>query len=131
MNKAGRSWGSCQACDPIKRPVELLGEPCNRGWRALPPLPSHHLRICTWLIPLPDRQENNGTKAAVRTNYTLRRTSGIRLHKADRLGVIGGKTAVGKAFQERGAWKGMLCGFVAHPPARCHCCCKAPNGLSL
>lgn len=69
-------------------------------------------------------------KAAVRTNYTLRRTSGIHLHKADRLGAIGSKTGVGKAFQEWGAWKGMLGGFVAHP-ARCHCCCKAPNGLSL
>lgn len=121
------------------------GVPHGRGGRRAPPHPLafHHLRIYTRLIPLPAGWENNSTKAAVRANYTLRKNSGVRLHKADRRPTAGGnweqdgsgKGNAGAGGLEKGLGKGLPggCwqGSPAHPPTRCHRCCKTPNGLSL
>lgn len=108
-----------------------------------PPLALHHLRICTRLIPLPAGRENNSTTAAVRANYTLRKNSGVRLHKADRRPTAGsnweqdgsgkgsaGTWGLGKGLRKGhpgGCWQGS----PAPPPARRHWCRKAPNGLGL
>lgn len=124
--------------------VKRHGVPRGGGASApSPPLAFCHLWICTRLIPLPASRENNSTKAAVRANYTLRKNAGVRLHKADRrptAGINGEQDGSGKGSAGVGGWRKGLgkghpgeCwqGSPAHPPTRCHWCCKAPNGLSL
>lgn len=95
--------------DPIKRPARCRRRSppkqhrVPRGGgpaRSPPPFAFSHLRICTQLIPLLAGQENNSTKAAVRANYTLRKNSGVRLHKADR------RPTAGSNWEQDGSWRG-------------------------
>lgn len=129
---------------PAPQPSKAAQGTLRRGASVLPPpFAFSHLRICTQLIPLSAGQENNSMKAAVRANYTLRKNSGVRLHKADR------RPTAGSNWEQDGSWRGSAgagglgkglrnghpggCwqGSPGHPPACYHWCCNAPRGLSL
>lgn len=130
---------------PAPRCCEAARGTPRRGGAGVPPPPtrlpsSPDLHAANPITGRLGKQQHEG---GVRANYTLRKNSGVRLHKADRRPTAGGnweqdgsgKGNAGAGRLGKGLGKGRPggCwqGSPAHPPTRCHRCCKTPNGLSL